>query len=90
MAMACSPQVFRYSALTFGILYGFLHRRTLQSAYDEHKIELAVHSREKVIKEAKEAWKREKSAGLNDGGEFVPWLHLVGSFYMNEQTNKPG
>ncbi|KAM6498819.1 ATP synthase E chain domain containing protein [Amanita muscaria] len=54
--------VVRYSALTFGIAYGWYHRKTLQAAYDKHKVEHAIHGRERLIKEAKEAYKRQKEA----------------------------
>ncbi|KAF8640343.1 hypothetical protein AX17_000015 [Amanita inopinata Kibby_2008] len=54
--------VVRYSALTFGIAYGWYHRRTLQAAHDKHKLEGAMHGREHLIKEAKEAYKRQQLA----------------------------
>lgn len=57
-----SLQVVRYSALFSGIAYGWYHRRTLQAAHDNHKREEAVHQREKLIAEAKDAWKRKQEA----------------------------
>ncbi|RDB28678.1 hypothetical protein Hypma_016050 [Hypsizygus marmoreus] len=50
--------VARYTALFSGIAYGFYHRRTLQARVDQQRLEHAVHSREHLIAEAKEAWKR--------------------------------
>ncbi|KAJ2917881.1 hypothetical protein MD484_g2571, partial [Candolleomyces efflorescens] len=52
--------VVRYSALFSGILYGWYHRRTLLAEETKHKIEHATHSQEKLIEEAKAAWKRKQ------------------------------
>jgi len=41
-------------------LYGWYHRRTLQTEYDKHQIEHAIHNRERLIAEAKDAWKRKQ------------------------------
>ncbi|KAF5311989.1 hypothetical protein D9619_002738 [Psilocybe cf. subviscida] len=54
--------VVRYTALFSGVAYGWYHRRSLQAARDEHKLAQAVHSREKLIAEAKDAWKRKQDA----------------------------
>lgn len=61
-------QVVRYSALFSGILYGWYHRRTLQAEATKHKIEQATHHQEKLIEEAKAAWKR-KQEGPSTNGE---------------------
>ncbi|KAH9824196.1 hypothetical protein DFH28DRAFT_878980, partial [Melampsora americana] len=50
--------VFRYSALTFGVLYGILHRRTLQSRENSHRFSEEVHKREAWVNQAKQAWQR--------------------------------
>ncbi|KAL9716614.1 F1F0 ATP synthase subunit e, mitochondrial [Leucoagaricus gongylophorus] len=52
--------VIRYTALFSGILYGWYHRRTLQAEYEKHQIEHAIHNRERLIAEAKDAWKRKQ------------------------------
>ncbi|KAF9535729.1 ATP synthase E chain-domain-containing protein [Crepidotus variabilis] len=53
-----TTNVVRYTALFSGVLYGWSHRRSLQSTHDKHALEEATHNREKLIHEAKEAWKR--------------------------------
>ncbi|KAJ3895356.1 ATP synthase E chain-domain-containing protein [Lentinula edodes] len=53
--------VARYSALFAGVLYGFYHRRTLQAAHNENKVQHAAHDREHLIAEAKEAWKKKQT-----------------------------
>ncbi|KAG6911309.1 hypothetical protein DXG01_002148 [Tephrocybe rancida] len=55
-------QVVRYTALFTGVVYGFYHRRTLQANHDQQKVEHAVHTRERLVAEAKEAWKRRNEA----------------------------
>ncbi|KAF5380316.1 hypothetical protein D9757_007942 [Collybiopsis confluens] len=57
--------VARYTALFSGVFYGFYHRRTLQAAHNEHKLQHAAHEREQLIAEAKDAWKR-KQASASD------------------------
>jgi len=52
--------VARYTALFSGVVYGWYHRRTLQAEHDKHKVEHAVHDRELLIAQAKEAWKRKQ------------------------------
>ncbi|PFH48394.1 hypothetical protein AMATHDRAFT_5830 [Amanita thiersii Skay4041] len=54
--------VARYSALAFGVVYGWYHRKTLQTAHEQHKLDHALHEREHLIKEAKEAYRRQKEA----------------------------
>ena len=66
-------QVVRYTALFSGIAYGWYHRRTLQATHDAHKREEAVHHREKLIAEAKDAWKRKQEA-LSDTNRACPLL----------------
>lgn len=52
--------VVRYSALLGGVFYGILHRRTLQKERNETLAKEALHSREELIKKAKEAWKKKQ------------------------------
>ena len=51
-----------------GVFYGITHRRSLQKAHDEEKKHHAIHEREHLIEQAKEAW-RKKQEGSKDGGE---------------------
>lgn len=64
-------QVVRYTALLTGVFYGITHRRSLQKTSDAEKLHHAVHEREHLISQAKEAWKRkqESAKGSKDGGE---------------------
>lgn len=59
----------RYTALLSGVFYGITHRRSLQKAHDAEVKHHAIHEREHLIEEAKEAWKR-KQQGSKDGGEY--------------------
>ncbi|KAG8934932.1 hypothetical protein FRC03_010177 [Tulasnella sp. 419] len=65
--MSSTVNVARYTALATGIFYGIAHRRTLQEAENNHKIETAIHRREHLIHEAREAWKA-KQASKKEGG----------------------
>ena len=58
----------RYTALLGGVFYGIVHRRSLQKAHDAEVKHHAIHEREHLIEEAKEAWKR-KQESAKDGGE---------------------
>ncbi|KAH9486442.1 ATP synthase subunit e, mitochondrial [Psilocybe cubensis] len=60
--VSSTVNVVRYTALFSGIAYGWYHRRSLQASHDQHKLEAAAHSREKLIADAKEAWKRRNEA----------------------------
>lgn len=60
----------RYTALFSGVFYGWLHRRTLQAAYDKHKLEEAAHHREKLVVEAKDAWKRKHEIANDTTSKF--------------------
>jgi F-type H+-transporting ATP synthase subunit e len=59
--------VVRYTALLSGVFYGIAHRRTLQKEHDEEKKHHAIHEREHLIAEAKEAWKRQAKSKKDDG-----------------------
>ena len=63
--MGWFTKVVRYSALVFGVAYGWYHRRTLQSVHEKHKIEHAIHNRERLVREAKEAFRRKKEGSKN-------------------------
>ena len=64
-------QVVRYTALLGGVFYGIVHRRSLQKAHDAEVKHHAIHEREHLIEEAKEAWKK-KQQSSKDGGEYIP------------------
>lgn len=63
-----SVQVVRYTALLGGVFYGIAHRRSLQKAHDADVKSHAIHEREHLIAEAKEAWKK-KQESPKGGGE---------------------
>ncbi|GBE77523.1 ATP synthase E chain-domain-containing protein [Sparassis latifolia] len=58
--------VVRYTALLTGVFYGITHRRTLQKTHDEELKHHAIHEREHLIAQAKEAWKKQQE-GSKDG-----------------------
>ncbi|KAF9447029.1 hypothetical protein P691DRAFT_803036 [Macrolepiota fuliginosa MF-IS2] len=60
--VSSTVNVVRYTALFSGIFYGWYHRRTLQAEHNKHQIEHAIHNRERLVAEAKEAWKRKQDA----------------------------
>ncbi|KIY50485.1 hypothetical protein FISHEDRAFT_64702 [Fistulina hepatica ATCC 64428] len=60
--VSTTVNVVRYTALLSGLVYGWYHNRTLRAAHEQHKFEHAVHHREQLIKQAKEAWAK-KQAG---------------------------
>ena len=64
-------KVVRYTALLSGVFYGISHRRTLQKAHDEDKQHHAIHEREHLIAQAKEAWKKKQETS-KDSSEFLP------------------
>ena len=61
-----------------GVFYGIAHRRSLQKAHDEEKKQHAIHEREHLIAQAKEAWKK-KQEGSKDGGESsdIPFPYIL-------------
>ena len=65
----CAVQVARYTALVTGIFYGIYHRRTLQKAHDQEKEHHAIHQRQNLIAEAKEAWKKKQEGEKDSGGK---------------------
>ncbi|KAI0652364.1 ATP synthase E chain-domain-containing protein [Trametes meyenii] len=58
--------VVRYTALLGGVFYGIAHRRSLQKAHDADVKQHAIHEREHLIAEAKDAWKKKQES--NKGG----------------------
>lgn len=71
-------QVVRYTALFSGVLYGWYHRRTVQAENQKHQIEHAIHNRERLIAEARDAWKRKQDALKDTTGQTqVHFLHMT-------------
>ncbi|GAA6062421.1 hypothetical protein JCM10212_006056 [Sporobolomyces blumeae] len=66
MAPPAAASAVRYSALVFGVLYGIVHRQTLQSEFDHHAAQKEVQLRQHWLEEAKKAWaqKQQKNDGL--------------------------
>ncbi|KPV76331.1 uncharacterized protein RHOBADRAFT_42661 [Rhodotorula graminis WP1] len=48
--------VLRYTALASGIVYGVVHRKTLQDKFDHDAARKEVQLREHWLQEAKKAW----------------------------------
>ncbi|KAG2044592.1 ATP synthase E chain-domain-containing protein [Suillus americanus] len=66
--MSTTLNVARYSALLSGVFYGIYHRRSLQKAHDQDKEHHAIHQREQLIAQAKDAWRhKQESAKGSDG-----------------------
>ncbi|KAG1797599.1 ATP synthase E chain-domain-containing protein [Suillus subaureus] len=66
--MSTTLNVARYSALLSGVFYGIYHRRSLQKAHDQDKEHHAIHQREQLIAQAKDAWRhKQESANGSDG-----------------------
>ncbi|KAH7930458.1 hypothetical protein BV22DRAFT_1028429 [Leucogyrophana mollusca] len=59
--------VARYTALVSGVFYGIYHRRSLQKAHDQDKEHHAIHHREQLIAQAKDAWKHKQESAKGDG-----------------------
>jgi F-type H+-transporting ATP synthase subunit e len=83
-------QVVRYSALFSGVVYGILHRRTLQKEADAAKIDHAIHHREHLVSQAKEAWKQKQLAGKSDGGEYIHCLRpdVLGGWHLHSMPRR--
>ncbi|KAF9225323.1 hypothetical protein BS17DRAFT_801397 [Gyrodon lividus] len=59
--------VARYTALLSGVFYGIYHHRSLQKAHDQDKEHHAIHQREQLIAQAKDAWRQKKESTKADG-----------------------
>jgi F-type H+-transporting ATP synthase subunit e len=78
-----SPQVARYTALFTGVVYGWYHRRTLQAAYDDHKLHDAIHERQKLVSDAKAAWARLNDPNASKNSGSFPFPSLPSSSYSS-------
>ncbi|KAH7886229.1 ATP synthase E chain-domain-containing protein [Phlebopus sp. FC_14] len=65
--ISSTVNVVRYSALLGGIFYGIYHRRSLQKAHDLEKEHHAIHYREQLILQAKDAWRQKQESSKGDG-----------------------
>lgn len=66
-----TPQVLRYTALFSGVVYGVVHRKTLQEQFDKHAADKEVQLRQHWLEEAKKAWANKQK---NDSGRESPPL----------------
>ncbi|EJT51096.1 hypothetical protein A1Q1_07691 [Trichosporon asahii var. asahii CBS 2479] len=62
MASSNTVNVIRYSALIFGVAYGFLHNRTLHKEAADQGLQNKLHKREELIAEAKRQFAANKAA----------------------------
>lgn len=64
-------QVLRWSALTFGVFYGFSHQTGIssrdKSAHAQHEYE----RKQKLIEQAREEYRRKTQPQQSSGGKFV-------------------
>ncbi|KAK0746357.1 ATP synthase E chain-domain-containing protein [Schizothecium vesticola] len=74
MSATSGVNVLRYSALCFGVLYGFYHQRTITSSQRSAAAQHEYEHKQKLIAEAKKAYAKSKqpasasatqSGGLN-------------------------
>ncbi|KAG2138722.1 ATP synthase E chain-domain-containing protein [Suillus bovinus] len=66
--MSATLNVARYSALLSGVFYGIYHRRSLQQAHDQEKEHHAIHQREQLIAQAKDAWRHKQEGAKGSDG----------------------
>ncbi|CAE6523373.1 unnamed protein product [Rhizoctonia solani] len=57
--------VVRYTALGAGILYGIVHRRTLQTRLDKERAHEEQARHQHLVEQAKEAWRRKNDSSLS-------------------------
>ncbi|KAL4067316.1 ATP synthase E chain-domain-containing protein [Scleroderma yunnanense] len=74
--VSSTVNVFRYTALVSGVLYGIYHRRSLQKAHDHEKEQHAIHHREYLVSHAKQAWRQKQESAKGDGGECLVLAHF--------------
>ncbi|KAL0640350.1 F1F0 ATP synthase subunit e, mitochondrial [Maublancomyces gigas] len=60
--------VFRYTALGVGVLYGFNHQRKLSAQAKIRRAENEYHHKETLITQAKAAWAEKKAPKPSSGG----------------------
>ena len=65
--MSSTLNVARYTALVSGIIYGIYHRRSLQKEHDQDREHHAIHHREQLISQAKDAWRQKQESKKGDG-----------------------
>ncbi|OJJ46266.1 hypothetical protein ASPZODRAFT_133296 [Penicilliopsis zonata CBS 506.65] len=61
MASAQGVNVFRYSALVAGLVYGFYHQSSITSQAKRAEIDREYHRQEQLIQQAKAEWKKKTS-----------------------------
>ncbi|KAG2118167.1 ATP synthase E chain-domain-containing protein [Suillus discolor] len=66
--MSATLNVARYSALLSGVFYGIYHRRSLQKAHDQEKEHHAIHQREQLISQARDAWRHKQESPKESDG----------------------
>lgn len=59
--MSNTVQVLRYSALVFGIFYGFSHQRTITAQNHASHIQAEWRHKEDLIQKAKLEWKKKQN-----------------------------
>ncbi|CAE6454293.1 unnamed protein product [Rhizoctonia solani] len=58
--------VVRYTTLGAGILYGIVHRRTLQTRLDNDRAHEHELRHERLVQQAKEAWRQKNDTSLSN------------------------
>jgi len=75
LRLAFASQVLRYTALASGIVYGVVHRKTLQDKFDHDAARKEVQLREHWLQEAKKAWAAKQQG--NSGRASLSFLVLI-------------
>lgn len=63
---SATVNVFRYTALLSGVVYGIVHKRTLQTEHDAKKAAHHEHRREQLVAEARRAWAAKQASSKSD------------------------
>ena len=70
-------QVFRYTALASGIVYGIVHKRTLLAEQAAKKSAQHEHRHEHLVAEARKAWQAKQAAKSSTGDGGAHFLSTV-------------
>ena len=83
----------RYTALATGILYGFVHNRTVQKQHAEQQAHHKQHHQEELLAKAKEAWKQKQaaSATADDSQYFLcsVYVNYIEGSYSRDGPGRP-
>jgi F-type H+-transporting ATP synthase subunit e len=83
-------KVVRYTALLTGVLYGVIHKRTLQAAHEQKHEHQSRHRHEQLVAKAKDAWRqRQTPKSGDDGKNRASLLRAFNDFCSWHQSRRP-